>query len=115
MNDGFTVREQDLGVQDVHCSNGEDYIGKVFKVGDNYRIERPVLPNIAQDPQTGQFRVGLLPVRPWMDKVDSITIHTSQVMYLLPVPNRMLSAYNQFVSDLVLPPAGGGLDSLLGR
>lgn len=113
-DDGLFVTQVDLGVCNVHLISGEDFIGQVWKHQDTYRIEKPVMPNIAQDPNTGQFRVGLLPVRPWMDKVDNITILAAHVIFVTPVPSRMLTAYKQFVSDLVIPPAGG-LDALLSR
>jgi hypothetical protein len=67
-----------------------------------YTIERPVMPNIQMDPSTGALRVGLLPVRPYLDKVDKIDVLAAHVLYLVPVSERMAEIYQRFTSEIEL-------------
>ena len=107
MSDGMFVTAIDLGVQNVHLISGEDIIGRVYRdaVNKEYRIENPVLPNIAPDPQTGNFRVGLLPLRPYLEKMKSVSVPENMVIYLVPVGERMEKLFNQYTSDIVVASA----------
>jgi hypothetical protein len=101
--DGLFVTSVDLGVRNVHLLSGEDVIGHVFRVQQGFlRIETPVIPNTVMDQQTHQFKVGLLPLRPYLDKVKSVDIAESGVIYHVEVGAQMANLYARFVSDIVL-------------
>ena len=114
-NDGLIVTSVDLGVENVHLLSGEDIIGHVFHFPKDklFRIENPVMPNIAMDPQTNNYRVGLLPLRPYLEKIKQVDVPDDNVMYHVPVGNKMGQLYLQFVSNIVVAPAGS-LASILG-
>jgi hypothetical protein len=103
MSDLFVSRKE-LGVQNVHLNSGEDIIGRVTLNTNarTYSIENPVVPNIGQDAQTGNWRVGLLPLRPYLAKVKTVDVPETSVAYLVAVGEQMEKLYAQFVSDIVL-------------
>ena len=107
-NDGLFVTSVDLGVRNVHLNSGEDIIGHVYRNAQDklFRIENPVMPNIGQDPQTGNFRVGLLPLRPYLDKIKDVDVPEDSVAYTVPVGAKMSQLYTQFVSDIVVAGPG---------
>lgn len=107
----FSPGEVDLGIQNVHVISGEDFVGHTFLLTDpqtghqTYRIEKPVLPSIAPDPQNGSYRVGLLPVRPYLDKgkeTDRIEILSGHVIFTVAVSERFAELYRRFTSDIVV-------------
>lgn len=118
MGELFVPGAIDLGVQNVHLLSGEDIIGHTFMITDaetglqTYRVEKPVMPSVGLDQQSGSYRVGLLPLRPYLDKiVGKVEFLSSHVMYLVPIPERMKTVYLQFVSEIIM--AGPTLDSIL--
>jgi hypothetical protein len=114
MSDLF-VTNVDLGVQNVHLLSGEDVIGHVFldESKKSLRIENPVMPTISQDQQNGNYRVGLLPLRPYLDKVKAVDVPLSNVLYHIDAGERMRTLYTQFVSDIILP-SSPNLSQILG-
>lgn len=115
MSDLF-VTKTELGVQNVHLNSGEDVIGRTWfnPQERTYTVENPVVPNIGQDPQNGNWRVGLLPLRPYLGKVKTVNIPETSVAYVVVVGDKMEQLYQQFISDIVL--AGPNtLDALLGK
>lgn len=110
MSDGlYNPASIDLGIQNVHVISGEDIIGHTFLTTDpqtgiqTYKIEKPVMPNIGLDQTTGNYRVGLLPLRPYLDKAfASIDVLSGHVIYCTPVTERLKDMYRQFTSDIVV-------------
>jgi hypothetical protein len=89
--------------------SGEDFVGHTFLLTDSqtgmqtYRIEKPVLPSISPDPQTGSYRVGLLPVRSYLDKgTERIEVLSGHVIFTVPVSERFAELYRRFTSDIVV-------------
>lgn len=114
MSDLF-VTSVELGVQNVHLMSGEDIIGRVFldQTKQSLRIESPVMPTIGQDQPGGNYRVGLLPLRPYLGKVKSVDVPLASVAYHVEVGDQMAKLYAQFVSDIVLP-SSPNLSQILG-
>lgn len=115
-NDGLFVTQVDLGVQNVHLISGEDIIGRVWlnESKGEYTIERPVMPTMAQDPQTGSYRVGLLPLRPYLPKIKDVVIPRDRVLYTVAVSEQMQGIYTQTVSEIIVPRQGQTLGDILG-
>jgi hypothetical protein len=116
-NDGLFVTSVDLGVQNVHLMSGEDIIGHVFRLSDVkiLRIENPVMPNIGIDPSNNNMRVGLLPLRPYLEKLKSVDVPEANVLYFVEVGDRMGRLYAQYTSDLVIAGPGTLNDILNGK
>lgn len=113
MSDGLFVTSVDLGIQNVHLLSGEDIIGHVFRFPQEktLRIENPVMPNIGLDPQTQNYRVGLLPLRPYLEKTKAVDVSEDRVLYNVPVGDKMERLYQQYTSGLIVPQ--GSLDQIL--
>ncbi len=114
-SDGFTASRIEHGIVNLHLVSGEDIIGKVAEVYNPetgiaaYEVINPVIPNIAmgQNPNgTPSFRVGLLPLRPYLGGVKFIEIPKAYVMYPVKVNRQMEDLYTQFVSDIVIAQPG---------
>ena len=74
-----------------------------------YIVKKPAIPNITAGQNTeGQpsFRVGLLPLRPYMGNVPEIELPVAYVMYLVKVNPQMEKLYVEFTSSIILAPAG---------
>lgn len=105
-------------VANVHLISGEDIIGVVTETDEGYRIEKPVIPNVAIDPQGTNFRVGLMPLRPYLDLKD-ITIPRVHVIFAVKVAKNMAEVYRRFTSDIVVaspsdvPAIQGQINKLL--
>jgi hypothetical protein len=114
MAEDLFVAERKLGVQNVHLVSGEDFIGTVFLSDDEktLTIQKPVIPIASQDPQSGNLRIGLQPIRPWLD-IKELPISVERVIFHVDVTGQMADIYRQFTSDIVIAPAGaipvGGL------
>lgn len=114
-SDGLTVTSINLGILDLHLVSGEDVIGQVTKKidpttgGESYVVAKPVIPNIAmsQDPNTGQpkFRVGLLPLRPYLGNLPEVEFATAYVMYIVRVNPQMEAMYTEFTTGIAIVPA----------
>ena len=115
-SDGFFEADKDLGVCCLHLISGEDVLGHLLHREGVYTIQKPVLPNVnmgmtaptLESPE-GQptFRVGLLPLRPFLGNVKEIEVPESSVMYTpIRVSAQMEKLYLQFVSSIILAPAG---------
>jgi hypothetical protein len=109
MSDVIFSPEIDLGIQNVHVISGEDFVGHTYLLTDpqtglqTYRIDKPVLPSIAPDPTNGSYRVGLLPVRPYLDKgTERIEVLSGHVIFTVPVSERFAELYRRFTSDIVV-------------
>ena len=119
-NDGLFVTSVDMGVRNVHLLSGEDLIGHVFyfKADKNFRIETPVMPTMSQD-QQGNYRVGLLPLRPYLDKIPHVDVPENNVLYEVPVGEKMGKLYAQFTSNIIVAGPGsiptGSLDQILNQ
>ena len=111
-NDGLFITSVDLGVQNVHLLSGEDIIGHVWRNPQErtLRVENPVMPNVAPD-QSGNYRVGLLPLRPYLEKTKIVDVPEDRVLYHVPVGDRMERLYQQYTSGLIVPT--GSLDQIL--
>lgn len=116
MDNEFFATSVDLGIVNVHLISGEDIIGHTFfnTVDKLYTIERPLIPNIAMDQQSGRFQVGLLPLRPYLDGTDKVVIPDSHVIYHIPVGDQMGSLYRRQTSNLVTATPGE-LNKILGQ
>lgn len=119
-NDGLFVTSVDRGVRNVHLLSGEDIIGHVsyFPNEKVFRIETPVMPTMSQDPQ-GNYRVGLLPLRPYLDKVSYVDVPEVSILYDVPVGDKMGKLYAQFTSNVIIAGPGsmpgGSLDAILNQ
>lgn len=114
-SDGFTVTERDLGVLNLHLVSGEDVIGHVYDRvdpltrGESYVVKKPVIPNIAMDRGAdGQpsFRVGLLPLRPYLGNLPEVEIAKAYVMYPVRINSAMEKMYLEFTTGIVIASAG---------
>ena len=120
-NDGLFVTSVEKGVRNIHLLSGEDIIGRVFYFPNEkvYRIETPVMPTMGQDQNTGNYRVGLLPLRPYLDKVETVDIPEANVLYEVPVGSQMGKLYAQFTSNIIVAGPGsmpgGTLDQILNQ
>lgn len=121
-NDGDIMSPSvELGVCNVHLMSGEDIIGHVYLETDiqtglqTYRIDKPVSPNVMMG-QEG-VRMALGPLRPWFPKVTPrIDLLTGHVMWLAPVvEERLRTAYQQFVSDIIVATPSNLSDVLSGK
>jgi hypothetical protein len=115
--DGFFFNgDVDLGILNVHLISGEDIIGHVFfnPAEQRYRIEKPVFPNVAMDPNNGQFRVGLLPLRPYLEKLSHVDIQASMMIYAVPCGKQMETLYTQATSEIQIATPQT-LSSILGN
>jgi hypothetical protein len=93
-------------IVNVHLNSGEDIIGAVTgSVSGIYTIKRPVVPNVMLDPATNNFRVGLLPLRPYLGNVEEVSIDESKVAYALECPEQMTKLYHEFTSNIYLASA----------
>ena len=105
----------DLGVMNVHLMSGEDIIGRAFHdvAGKNWRVEMPTMPTMSQDPQSGHYQVGLLPLRPYLkDKVPHVDIPDTSVAYAVEVGQQMSDLWTKATSNIQI--AGpGSLSQLL--
>lgn len=112
----MTPTQVDLGICNVHLVSGEDVVGRVFfessessdgvldvlnRRGDRLIIERPVRPNISVTPQQ-TFRVGLLPLLPYMNDLEKVTIPMSMVIFHEKVNEQMAALYQQFTSNITI-------------
>lgn len=115
MSDFFSTSTE-LGIQNVHLLSGEDVIGRAFldETKKVIRVENPVMPTMGQDAQSGNYRVGLLPLRPYLGKVKSVDLPLSSVAYHVEVGEQMRNLYSQFVSDIILPTTPS-LNQILGN
>lgn len=102
----------ELGILDVHLTNGEDIVGKVFRMEDGLRIEQPVSPTVQQEDGTGRLRIGMMPFRPWLQEVDVITIAEGHVLFTAPVSGQMEEMYRRMHSNITLA-SPANLSSLL--
>lgn len=99
----------------VHLTTGEDIIGKTqFDVNENvYVITDPVSPHMAMDPASGSVRVGLMPIRPFVDEsLREVKISSLHVAYVAEIAEQMRNAYTQYTSDIQIAD-GATLSSLL--
>jgi hypothetical protein len=113
--DGFTVTERDLGVLNLHLVSGEDVIGHVFDKtdpqtgGEYYVVKKPVIPNVGMGQgQDGQpaYRVGLLPLRPYLGNLPEVEIAKAYVMYPVRVNPQMEKMYLEFTTGIVIASVG---------
>jgi hypothetical protein len=113
--DGFTASRIELGILNLHLVSGEDIIGKTTETYDPqtgiaaYEVANPVIPNIAmgQKPDGNpSFRVGLLPLRPYLGGVKFISLPKAYVMFPIEVNKQMADLYTQFTSDIVIAQPG---------
>jgi hypothetical protein len=120
MTDVFAPASLDLGIQNLHMISGEDIVGHTFLETDTvtgiqtYRVEQPVVPTMSQDPNTGAWRVGLLPLRPYLDKTDKVELLSGHIMYVTPVGERFRAMYAQFNSNIIVA-APGSLNQILSQ
>lgn len=114
-SDGFTETERDLGILNLHLVSGEDIIGRVFdKIdpatgGEFYVIDKPVMPNVAMGRgEDGQpsFRVGLLPLRPYLGNLPQLELAKAYVMYPVRVNPQMEKLYLEFTTGISLAGPG---------
>jgi hypothetical protein len=99
----FFKRPQQGDVVNVHLVTGEDIVGAFDDLdADNYTIHKPVVPNISMDPDARRFSVGMLPLRPYLGMLDSLTIERNKIVYVVPVNEQMVQLYRQFTSSIVI-------------
>jgi len=105
----------EMGLLNVHLISGEDVIGKVFFDEKKmvYTIERPVMPNMQMDPNTRGIHVGLMPVRPYLDKTEKIDVLASHVLYFVLVTGKMEEIYQRFTSEIQLVDMAPDLKTIL--
>lgn len=108
MSEGLFVTSVELGIRNVHLISGEDIIGKVHRLITErvLRIENPVMPSVGLDPATNNYKVGLLPLRPYLDKIPHVDIPEENVLYHTEVGQRMVQLYTQFNSNIVVAGPG---------
>lgn len=91
----------ELGVVLVHLVTGEDVLGRAWKDDAETRIDEPTLPQIAS-PDGRQFRVGLIPYRPYIDSSVPLVVRNEHVVAILPVNEDMAKLYVQFTSNITI-------------
>ena len=99
-SDGFF--EKKSCVLNVHLISGEDIIGDTTDHSDYLTIKKPTTHNIGFDPGNSKFRVGLLPLRPYLGDTPEIDIPWRQIIFVTPVNDQMEKMYRQFTSDITL-------------
>jgi hypothetical protein len=114
--DGYlTTRAVLRGVHNLHLVSGEDILGKVTETYDPqtgiaaYEVTDPVIPNISMGQKPGgepSFRVGLLPLRPYLGGTKLVSIPKAYVMFTIEVPEQMEKLYTSFTSDIVIAQPG---------
>lgn len=102
----------ELGLHNVHLVTGEDIIGRVYKFEGGVRVERPVTPQIGVDPQSQQFRIGLMPLRPYAARIEQVTLRDEHIVFIVPVADQMEQLYTQFTSNITVVP-GSALNDLV--
>lgn len=107
MSDLFVTVEE-KGVQNVHLMTGEDVIGDVrrFPKDGIVRIMRPTMPHIAPAPDQSGYRVGLLPLRPYLGKIDFVDVPEAQIAYMVPAGDKMTEMWRQYTSEISLAGPG---------
>lgn len=96
-----------LGVENVHLISGETIVGRVLEgnAGTWLTIERPMMPTIAPT-ENGKMMLSLLPLIPYMGMIDKVDVLATNVMYRVPVNDRLLSLYTESTSNIKLATSG---------
>jgi hypothetical protein len=99
----FFQRPKQGEIVNVHLVTGEDIVGAFGDLdADNYTILKPVVPNISMDPSAQRFSVGMLPLRPYLGMLESLTIERNKIVYAVAVNEQMVQLYRQFTSSIVI-------------
>ena len=92
----------------MHLTTGEDIMGYIsprIEEGGGaigYMVTDPVTPHIQMDPSSGGMRIGLMPLRPYIED-KTVFIGAMHVVYVSEINEQLTNIYRQYHSNIVLP------------